>query len=87
MLNRWTASGTRPEFSFVTGIRTGSLLAPFADLGPRYGLVARSVYATYTTKDLVKTRGLVRIIDIDAATDTAPQRAVNAERVNEVVMS
>jgi hypothetical protein len=68
MLNRWTASGTRPEFSFVTGIRTGSLLALFADLGPRYGLVAKTVYTTYVTRDLDKKRGVVRIIEIDAAT-------------------
>ncbi len=32
----WTASGTRPEFSMVTGISTGALTAPFAFLGPDY---------------------------------------------------
>jgi hypothetical protein len=87
MLNRWTASGTRPEVSFVAGISTGRLLAPFVYLGPKYGHVARSVYTTYTTRDLVKKRGLVGIIEIDAAVDWAPLRAVIAERVNEVVMS
>ncbi len=86
LLNGWTASGTRPEFSFVTGISTGSLLAPFAFLGPKYDHVARRVYTTYTTKDLVKKRGLVGIIEIDAVADSAPLRAVIAEHVDEAVM-
>ena len=86
VLNGWTASGTRPEFSFVTGISTGSLLAPFAYLGPKYDHVVRRVYTTYETKDLVKKRGLLGIIEIDAAADSAPLRAVIAEHVDEAVM-
>lgn len=30
LLAGWTAAGTRPEFTIVTGISTGSLIAPFA---------------------------------------------------------
>ena len=36
LLAGWTASGTRPEFTMVTGISTGALTAPFAFLGPDY---------------------------------------------------
>ena len=36
LLFGWTASGKRPEFSVVTGVSTGSLIAPFAFLGPPY---------------------------------------------------
>jgi hypothetical protein len=86
MLNRWTAPGARPEFSFVAGVSTGRLLAHFVYLGPKYGHVARSVYTTYTTKGLVKKRGLVGIIEIDAAVDRAPLRAVIAKLVHQVVM-
>jgi predicted acylesterase/phospholipase RssA len=86
VLNGWTASGTRPEFSFVTGISTGSLLAPFAYLGPKYDHIVRRVYTNYTTEDLVKKRGLVGIFEIDAVADTAPLRAVIAEYVDEALM-
>ena len=30
MLVGWSAAGTRPEFTMVTGISTGALMAPFA---------------------------------------------------------
>ncbi|WP_204270024.1 patatin-like phospholipase family protein, partial [Escherichia coli] len=36
VLNGWTAAGTRPEFSLVSGGSTGALIAPFAFLGPAY---------------------------------------------------
>jgi hypothetical protein len=36
LLVGWTASGSRPEFSLVTGVSTGALLAPFAFLGPKW---------------------------------------------------
>ncbi len=33
LLNGWTQTGTRPEFSVVTGVSTGALISPFAFLG------------------------------------------------------
>ena len=35
VLNGWSESGTRPEFTIVSGVSTGALIAPFAFLGPR----------------------------------------------------
>jgi hypothetical protein len=35
VLNGWTASGTRPEFTIVSGVSTGALISPFAFLGPK----------------------------------------------------
>src|SRR5687768_10512352 len=37
----WSKSGTRPSFDVVTGVSTGSLIAPAAFLGPEYDAVAR----------------------------------------------
>ena len=34
VLNGWSESGTRPEFTIVSGVSTGALIAPFAFLGP-----------------------------------------------------
>ena len=36
VLKGWSDTGTRPEFTIVTGISTGALTAPFAFLGPDY---------------------------------------------------
>lgn len=36
VLYGWTQSGRRPDFSIVTGVSTGALIAPFAFLGPHW---------------------------------------------------
>jgi predicted acylesterase/phospholipase RssA len=36
VLAGWTRAGTRPQFSVVTGVSTGALMAPFAFLGSTY---------------------------------------------------
>jgi len=48
----WTASGTRPEFTMVTGISTGALTAPFAFLGSDYDDELKEVYTTTSTRDI-----------------------------------
>ncbi len=55
----WTESGTRPEFTMVTGISTGALTAPFAFLGPDYDDELKKVYTTTSTKDILKKRGIL----------------------------
>src|SRR5229473_2318571 len=46
VLNGWSAAGTRPEFSAVSGVSTGALIAPFAFLGPAYDATLREVYTS-----------------------------------------
>jgi len=41
VLNGWTQSGARPEFTMVSRISTGALIAPFAFLGPAYDATSR----------------------------------------------
>jgi hypothetical protein len=53
LLNGWTLSGKRPEFTAVTGISTGSLIAPFAFLGSDYDRVLAEIYTQYSTKNLI----------------------------------
>jgi len=36
LLSGWSARGTRPQFTFVTGASSGALIAPFAFLGASY---------------------------------------------------
>jgi len=66
----WSTTGERPEFDLVTGISTGSLIAPFAFLGSGYDRLLKMFYTTYSTKDLVKYR-----LSGQAFFSTAPLRA------------
>jgi hypothetical protein len=49
LLCGWTEHGDRPRFKLVTGISTGSLIAPFAFLGPEYDAKLKEVYTTIST--------------------------------------
>ena len=46
ILNGWTKEGSRPRFKVVTGVSTGSLIAPFAFLGPDYDDELKESYTT-----------------------------------------
>ncbi|MBS7544706.1 patatin-like phospholipase family protein [Ancylobacter oerskovii] len=43
-LKGWSESGTRPEFTVVSGVSTGALIAPFAFLGPAYDDTLKEMY-------------------------------------------
>jgi hypothetical protein len=60
VLNGWTAAGTRPQFSVVSGVSTGALIAPFAFLGPAYDATLRDVYTSGVAENLLNTPSIVR---------------------------
>jgi len=74
LLCGWTEEGTRPEFTLVSGISTGSLIAPFAFLGSEYDDQLRELYTTLGTKDLAKSKSIWRIMCGDSVMDTSPMR-------------
>jgi predicted acylesterase/phospholipase RssA len=53
VLNGWSESGTRPEFSVVSGVSTGAPIAPFAFLGPDYDDRLRQIYAYGEARRLI----------------------------------
>ncbi len=81
LLEGWSESGTRPEFTMVTGISTGALMAPFAFLGSDYDAILKEIYTTTSTKDMFKKRGILKAVFSDAMTDTAPMKALIAKYV------
>ncbi len=87
LLVGWTAHGTRPEFTIVTGISTGALMAPFAFLGPKYDPVLRKLYTELSTNDLIEPRGLLDILRNDSATSPAPLRRLLDQFIDEAVVS
>jgi len=58
LLTGWSARGTRPQFTFVTGASAGALIAPFAFLGPAYDETLRSVFASGEMANLLQSDGL-----------------------------
>jgi predicted patatin/cPLA2 family phospholipase len=52
LLHGWSTGGTRPQFTIVTGVSTGALIAPFAFLGPEYDDELKQFYTTLSTKNL-----------------------------------
>jgi predicted acylesterase/phospholipase RssA len=81
LLNGWTRHGTRPEFSMVTGISTGALMAPFAYLGPAYDPVLKRLYTGISDKDVVRERSYAAIWFSDGLGDTSPLYNLIAETV------
>jgi hypothetical protein len=79
----WTAHGTRPEFTIVTGTSTGALIAPFAFLGPRYDPQLRKLYTEMSTADLVQRRDLLDILRNDSATSSAPLRRLLEQYIDD----
>ena len=76
LLAGWTAAGTRPEFSMVTGISTGALTAPFAFLGADYDDELKTLNTTMSTKDVVEKKNFIAGIFSDSMADTKPLRAL-----------
>ena len=86
LLTGWTREGSRPEFTLVTGISTGGLIAPFAFLGRKYDPVLKEMYTSYSTRDLLRERKLRNTFMNDSAYDTARLRAVIAKYITQEVM-
>jgi len=72
----WAASGTRPEFTMVTGVSTGALTAPFAFLGSGFDDVLKQVYTTTHTKDIAEKRNLISAMFSDSMADSKPLRTL-----------
>jgi hypothetical protein len=68
----WTESGSRPEFSMVTGVSTGALISPFAFLGSDYDATLKEIYTGISTKDILTKRNLLVGLNSDALADTDP---------------
>jgi predicted acylesterase/phospholipase RssA len=86
LLLGWTDAGNRPEFSVVTGVSAGALVAPFAFLGPEYDHVLRVVSAELEPDDIYNERRLLRAIRTDAMATTEPLQSLIAKYVDQEVM-
>ncbi len=62
VLNGWSASGTRPTFTVVSGVSTGALIAPFAFLGSGYDESLRAIYTSGEAESLIQSPNLLNAV-------------------------
>ena len=89
LLAGWTAAGTRPEFTMVTGVSTGALSAPFAFLGSGYDNQIKEIYTTISTKDIATKRNIIAVAMGDSIAHTEPlkkllQKYITAEMIEAI---
>lgn len=87
MLVGWSEAGTRPEFTVVTGVSTGALIAPFAFLGRDHDRALQELYTAYGGRDLIEPRGLIAFLRNDAAASTRPLRRLIERYVDDAMVT
>jgi predicted patatin/cPLA2 family phospholipase len=83
----WTAAGNRPNFKLVTGISTGSLIAPFAFLGSEYDPQLKTVYTTVTDNDIFQKKSVLTAFWRQSLYDTKPLADLIAKNIDEKVLA
>ena len=86
LLCGWSEHGGRPRFKLVTGISTGSLIAPFAFLGPEYDAQLKEVYTTISTKNIYRLRNLLKMLQSDSLADTWPLAELAARTMDDQML-
>ena len=85
LLAGWSARGTRPQFTVVTGASAGALIAPFAFMGSAYDDMLRSVFANGEMANLLQSDGLAGLFGT-ALFKTAPLRDLIARHVDAALL-
>ncbi len=81
LLAGWTANGTRPQFTFVTGASAGALMAPFAFLGPSQDQTLTNFFATGEMANLLQPESLPGLLS-GGFFKAAPLRELIARHVD-----
>jgi hypothetical protein len=78
----WSDSGKMPTSKLVTGVSTGSMIAPFAFLGGAYIGRLRTLYTTIKPEDISEDAGLFGALFGEALADTEPSKCSPISRAN-----
>ena len=88
LLCGWTKAGTRPPFKLVTGISTGSLIAPFAFLGSAYDEPLKHFYTSVSTADIYTSRSPLSVLwGTDGLADTSPLANLLVQCIDDKVLA
>jgi predicted acylesterase/phospholipase RssA len=82
LLNGLNASGKRPEYSVVTGVSTGALIAPFAFAGAAYDDALRDAFTKITSADVFEVGATP-----ESFVDTWPLKELLAKEVTPALLA
>ena len=83
----WSDSGKMPNSKLVTGVSTGSMIAPFAFLGGAYIGRLRTLYTTIKPEDISEDAGLFGALFGEALADTEPLARLISRYVDQQMLA
>jgi hypothetical protein len=83
----WSDSGKMPSPKLVTGVSTGSMIAPFAFLGGSYIGRLRTLYTTIKPDDISEDQGLFGALFGEALADTEPLARLISRYVDQQMLA
>ncbi|WP_068085241.1 patatin-like phospholipase family protein [Novosphingobium rosa] len=86
VLNAWSRQGGRPSFDIVTGVSTGSLIAPFAFLGEQEDGELKAIYTGVSRKDIYHQRILSGLFGGPSLMSTRPLQALIARHITPALL-
>ncbi len=87
LLAGWSAGGNRPQFTMVTGVSTGALIAPFAFMGSMYDEELKELYTGINSSDIYESRGLAALFGAPSFLNTEPLSALIAKHITPELLS
>lgn len=87
IVNGWSRNGTRPNFKIVTGISTGALIAPFVFLGKDYDEQLKTMYTTFSTKDIMKDKAILSVTSASSLSDNEGLKRLVEKNVTPEVLA
>ncbi|AKQ42978.1 conserved exported hypothetical protein [Aurantiacibacter atlanticus] len=81
-LKGWSDTGDRPQFTLVSGVSTGALIAPFAFLGSDHDDKLRAFFTEISRKDIYRQRGIVGLLTRPSAADANPLKLLIAQNID-----
>jgi hypothetical protein len=81
-LNGWASTGTRPEFSVITGVSTGALMATYVFAGGAYDEELHQIYTTISATDVFEVATTP-----ESLTDTWPLAKTIDKRVTPEILA
>jgi predicted acylesterase/phospholipase RssA len=87
VLNGWTEAGERPEFTIVSGVSTGALIAPFAFLGSAYDETLKQMYTSGQGEGLIEQANPLGAIFGNGLVSRAPLRRLVERYLSEDLLN
>lgn len=87
LLKAWSEMGTRPQFTTVTGVSTGALIAPFAFLGSDYDAFLAKFYGGTPANEIFRSKGVGGLLFGVSVADNSPLQKIIEDTVTPAFMA